>query len=65
MKRRRKTSRPRWQPKPGHMFFYNEEVPIEEAERHAKMMMGKFDSLPRKIRDLINEGHTKRRRTKW
>jgi hypothetical protein len=52
--RRRRTSPPKWQAKPGHMLFYNKEVPVAVAERHAKMLMRGFDKLPRKKRDQLN-----------
>jgi hypothetical protein len=65
MKRRRKAP-PKWQPRPGHMLFYREEVPISEAERHAKARMCGFDNLPCKQRDQINDGDMRRsRRTTW
>jgi len=45
------------------MLFYREEVPIAEAEKHARAMMGGFDNLPRKTRDQLNQAEppTKRR----
>ena len=48
------------------MLFYREEVPISEAERHAKARMCGFDNLPRKQRDQINDGDMRRsRKTTW
>jgi hypothetical protein len=66
MRRRRQPPPPKWQPRPGHMLFYREEVPIREAERHAEAIMAGFDNLPRKQRDRINDGDMGRpRRTAW
>jgi len=62
----RKPPPPRWQPKPGHMLFYNDEVPIGDVETHAKAVIGNFDQLPRKRRDEINEGGNRpKKRSKW
>jgi hypothetical protein len=36
------------------MWLYWGLVPIEEAEEHAKDIMGNFDELPRKQRDRLN-----------
>jgi hypothetical protein len=36
------------------MWLYWRLVPIEDAEQHAKDIMGNFDELPRKQRDLLN-----------
>jgi hypothetical protein len=52
MKRRRPP--PRWQPKPGHMLFYRQEVPIADVEERVKAGMAWFDKLPRKKRDQLN-----------
>jgi hypothetical protein len=54
-----KDRRQRLLPKPpeppeGMMWFYWGLVPIEEAEEHARGIMGNFDELPRKQRDRLN-----------
>ncbi len=63
MKRHSRTPHSRkWQPKPGHMLFYNQEVPIAVAKAHAKWVLRGFDDLPRKTRDQINEAEPPARR---
>jgi hypothetical protein len=41
-------------PPEGYMWLYWQLVPIEEAEEHAKIIMGDFDQLPRGRRDQLN-----------
>jgi hypothetical protein len=56
---RRKRRLPPKPPDPpqGMMWLYWRLVPIEDAEEHAKNIMGNFDELPRKQRDLLNYRH--------
>lgn len=53
---RRKRRLPPKPPDPpeGMMWLYWRLVPIEDAEERAKDVMGNFDELPRKQRDLLN-----------
>jgi hypothetical protein len=44
------------------MWLYWRLVPIEDAEEHAKNIMGNFDELPRKQRDLLNYRHVTRKK---
>jgi hypothetical protein len=41
-------------PPEGMMWLYWELVPIEDAEAHARKVMGNFDKLPRRRRDQLN-----------
>jgi hypothetical protein len=40
------------------MWFYWGLVPIQEAEEHARIVMGNFDQLPRGHRDKLNYATT-------
>jgi hypothetical protein len=44
------------EPPPGHMWWFWELVPIAEVEQRAKRVMRRFDRLPRKVRDNVNNG---------
>jgi hypothetical protein len=59
---RRKRRLPPKPPAPpeGMTWLYWQLVPIEVAEAQARKAMGKFDSLPRKRRDLQNYMESKR-----
>jgi hypothetical protein len=63
--KRHQPPRPKWQPKPGHMLWYRQEVTIRSVEKECKATMAVFDDLPQKDRDRINDGEPARERTRW